>query len=622
MVDTDTLEMKPEAQSPSFSLSLEARPRRIASDVTFTNETITPDMARSLLADTKRRPRIDKRVVDSYAAAMKAGGWIENGQSIAITRSGEVVDGIHRLLAIIEADVPIRTAVARGASLDMMHVMDQHRQRTFTGTLEARGIPNASDIHRSLSKLIRIHNGVLFKSELYFNWARLDLVLSSNPEILEASKISYKSDVRIPMQCRTPLIFMALRAGLETEILTFLRLMNDASVPVRHPAKQLHTNLDSLLSNAKNLKVDQDVFLAMSILAFNDFLAGKEAQSAYSWRPNYGSKVKLKASGKPVSMKEVRKESPPNCDFPIVTGYPGLEDGDVEDPRDEARMFRGLTAEGLMNIKKGSNELRIEMAVVSPEFAFTILKNFNNVNRKIQKTHVDRIKRDILKGNWMVNVQAICFSGNPFDPDDATVRLLNGQHRLQACALSGVPIEVPIAINVPEEAFATFDKSAKRTKTESSGDARVIRSAAVLQWRQDNHEDLERGDRPTASEIIQTLKDHPRLVEFARRIRTTEGMSRADEYAKGSVMTYFLNRIHLENPVLAAEFFDKMRSGSNLDRGDPIIDMRAEAMAHRKGSNSYGRYASLEMLLRYWGGYKAWKKKLEKKQEQPRLLLN
>lgn len=623
MIDTDTLEKRPAAEAPSFVLSPEARPRKVASDVVFTSETITPDKAREILAGTRRVPKLDKRVIESYAAAMKAGGWIENGQPIGMTKSGELIDGFHRLHAIILADVPVRMAVARGASLDMMHVMDQHRQRTFTGTLEARGIPHASDIHRSLSKLIKIHNGVLYKSDLYYNWARLDLVLGSNPEILEASEISYKSDVRIPVKCRTPLIFMALRAGFRPEILDFLRFMNDASIPISHPAKQLHTNLDSILSNMKKIKVEEDIFLAMSILAFNDFLEGKSKSTAYTWHPNYGPEVKLKANGKPASMKIVRKESPPNCDFPIVKGYPGLVDGDIEDPRNEAALFQGVTAESLMRMPKGSNEIRIEMAVVSPEFANTILNFHNKGNRNIQKTHVDRIARDILKGNWMVNIQAICFDGNPFDPDARNVRLLNGQHRLKACVKAGVPIEVPIAVNIPAEAFSTFDKSAKRTKIESTGDDRVIRSAAVLQWRQDNNLDpINDRDRPTASEILQILKDHPRLVEFARRIRTTEGMSRADEYAKGSVMTYFLNRIHLENPVLAAEFFDKMRSGSNLDRGDPIIALRAEAMSRRKGSNAYGRYEALEMLLKYWEEYKAWVKKVARKSAQSSLVLN
>ncbi|HEY5050458.1 MAG TPA: hypothetical protein VII50_06125, partial [Acidothermaceae bacterium] len=66
-------------------------------------QTITPAKAAEWLeANTTNRP-VSRTVVRSFAEAMKRGEWIVTHQGIAFDVSGVLIDGQHRLAAVVEA---------------------------------------------------------------------------------------------------------------------------------------------------------------------------------------------------------------------------------------------------------------------------------------------------------------------------------------------------------------------------------------------------------------------------------------------------------------------------------------------------------------------------------------
>ncbi len=591
--------------------------------ITYRTEKITPERAEKLIATMEREPTLDRKAVAHYAGVMRAGGWVENGQPIILDESGALMDGYHRLKACIEAGVPFTTLVARGARRDTLHTIDQHRRRGFTGVLESRGVPHAGDVQRSLNKLIRIENGTFRKNEIPISWSRLDLVLDSNPELIEATRIAHDLPRdRIPAKARTPLIFMALKAGHGEKIRQFFQDMDDPNVGADNPAKMLDLNLQSIIENTSLRNVDPDIALALAIKAFNDYVAGKKPKSIYSWKPDYGKETKLDSAGHPLSMRDVRHNAPANCGLPIVDGYPGIANGKISDTDTEMKTFSGETAEMLIGAAQSGAKVKVRMVEVTPAIAQEWLDNYNTVNREIQKTHVNQIARDIKQGHWMVNAQPIAFHGNPLTKN-GPARLINGQHRLKACIMAETPIEVPIAIDVPEEAFATYDTHMKRSKTVHGGDSRVVKSAALLQWREDMKLPLRHRDRPTATEQEMTITKHPDLVDYAAKVRLSDGLgqeSRLDSFATGGVMTYFLYRIHREDEQLAEQFINSLRTGANLEMDNPVRQLRSQASRDRKGATRLNRYDALDLLINGWDRYKKWARKKEKETEQLDLL--
>lgn len=76
-------------------------------------ELVSPELAMEWLSKSAGNPRfgqegkVNKSVVAKYAADMKGGHWELTHQGIAFNESGELVDGHHRLCAVIESGVNV-----------------------------------------------------------------------------------------------------------------------------------------------------------------------------------------------------------------------------------------------------------------------------------------------------------------------------------------------------------------------------------------------------------------------------------------------------------------------------------------------------------------------------------
>jgi hypothetical protein len=93
-------------------------------------KTITPELAKKWLAlNTASNRRISKRTVDAYAQEMTRGRWQLTHQAIAFNQTGELVDGQHRLHAIVVAGVPIKAYVSTGLPLEYNAPIDQGYNR-------------------------------------------------------------------------------------------------------------------------------------------------------------------------------------------------------------------------------------------------------------------------------------------------------------------------------------------------------------------------------------------------------------------------------------------------------------------------------------------------------------
>ena len=102
---------------------------------------------------------ISKAVVDSYAITMKAGKWLLNGEAIVFDIDGILLNGHHRLHAIIKAGVPIQTFVTRGVEHESYTTFDCGRHRTVGQLIGMRGIKNYNAVASAVQLSYRLKNG-------------------------------------------------------------------------------------------------------------------------------------------------------------------------------------------------------------------------------------------------------------------------------------------------------------------------------------------------------------------------------------------------------------------------------------------------------------------------------
>lgn len=97
--------------------------------VTIT-ETISPDIAAKYLLKNSVNRNLTKSTILALIRDMQSGKWELTEQGIAFDEGGSLVDGQHRLTAIVESRVSVRVRVTRNAPT-IWAVRDRNRTRTI-----------------------------------------------------------------------------------------------------------------------------------------------------------------------------------------------------------------------------------------------------------------------------------------------------------------------------------------------------------------------------------------------------------------------------------------------------------------------------------------------------------
>lgn len=108
--------------------------------------------------DNNRNLNID--VVRSYARDMLAGEWGATGEAIKFAKSGKMLDGQHRLRAVVEAgesdpDIAVTFLTVYGLDDSTQKLLDTGRRRSQADALQLEGVRNASQVAAAGRLVIR-----------------------------------------------------------------------------------------------------------------------------------------------------------------------------------------------------------------------------------------------------------------------------------------------------------------------------------------------------------------------------------------------------------------------------------------------------------------------------------
>ncbi len=102
-------------------------------------ELITPEVAKRLLEDHRNFRPLRTLHVTQLARAMREGRWESNGQTIVIAEDGSLLDGQHRMRAIIISSCSIWMLVARQVARRTVGRMDCNKPRSLADTVYGAG---------------------------------------------------------------------------------------------------------------------------------------------------------------------------------------------------------------------------------------------------------------------------------------------------------------------------------------------------------------------------------------------------------------------------------------------------------------------------------------------------
>lgn len=102
--------------------------------------TVTPELAAAWLKrNIENNRNLRGRVIQKYAMDMKNGDWQMTGVPVVFNRSGKLIDGQHRLNAIVRSNTPVQMMVVRGVS-DDTSIYDRGANRSIRDVLNMSGV--------------------------------------------------------------------------------------------------------------------------------------------------------------------------------------------------------------------------------------------------------------------------------------------------------------------------------------------------------------------------------------------------------------------------------------------------------------------------------------------------
>jgi hypothetical protein len=137
-------------------------------------QAVTPKKAAEYLEQNTANRPLSMRTVREFAAAMRRGEWQVTHQGIAFDTNGTLVDGQHRLAAIVEADMPVEITVFTDVPEGAFDVLDTGKRRNAADVLAIEGEKSAV----MLAAMVR--TVWLYENRPELNWSGGDAGVSNH----------------------------------------------------------------------------------------------------------------------------------------------------------------------------------------------------------------------------------------------------------------------------------------------------------------------------------------------------------------------------------------------------------------------------------------------------------
>jgi hypothetical protein len=152
---------------------------------------VTPEIAKEMLSRNHGNRNVSDRHVEFLSSQMKGDRWVFDGQPIRFNVNGRLLDGQHRLNAIIKSGKEQQFLIVTGIESSAFKVMDTGKNRNSSDVFKIQGIDYGSQVSVTTRLVYNIKQGTNAVSTKVSNSELLEY-FESNESILDCVKQSEK----------------------------------------------------------------------------------------------------------------------------------------------------------------------------------------------------------------------------------------------------------------------------------------------------------------------------------------------------------------------------------------------------------------------------------------------
>lgn len=233
---------------------------------------------------------------------------------------------------------------------------------------------------------------------------------------------------------------------------------------------------------------------------------------------------------------------------------------------------------------------------IGPPLARALL-NRNPGNRKVSAPTVDSYARDMMHDAWQFNGEPIIISSDGM--------LNDGQHRCEAIIKANKDVRLLMVIGVDRETRTTLDQGKIRTTADylaMEGHANAVPLAAMAgyawQYTKLGRLAINSHERPTKSEVLEFLQEHPNLATSFQMVKRKENRAIGGHAIVGVAHWIFSKKV---GKIAADQFAISLAEGANLAKGSPILYVRNRLI---NNGTRLRPNEKLELLIKAWNAYR------------------
>jgi hypothetical protein len=244
---------------------------------------IDPETAARWLTHNGANRNVRTRQVIKYANDMLAGRWKLTGAPIQFAGDGRLLDGQHRLHAVVRAGVTVPMFVVRGLPTDAQSYMDTGAKRTVSDQLGIAGYQYATVVAAGGKLALLWTTGRLAQSKTdSISDSEIRNFVENNEYLIEAARFTTRLrrmglDLHPSVVCA---VFWALvEAGHDEErVLAFFSAM--AEMRSDGPGDPKHALLQRIATARRSRqRIESPQMLSMVIRAYNADYTGKKMRN-------------------------------------------------------------------------------------------------------------------------------------------------------------------------------------------------------------------------------------------------------------------------------------------------------------------------------------------------------
>lgn len=254
---------------------------------------VDPEMASRWLDRNDNNRNARAAIVAAYARDMKAGQWKITGDAIRFSKDGRLLDGQHRLHAVIRSGKTIAMFVVRGLDDDAQLVMDTGAKRTAADAFNLQGAKASVGLAAGARLAIRLGRGTADECtrEAVTNSEIIGWV-SEHPEFEASAEFAERYARAIPIP-RGVLAYAAWRL-LQVDGEACGEFFNQVALPDGIAAADPRAALNRRLTQMKVQRTVETplAYLDLIFQAWNRYRASRSA-TLYRVNRNSGGRVIL-----------------------------------------------------------------------------------------------------------------------------------------------------------------------------------------------------------------------------------------------------------------------------------------------------------------------------------------